>query len=307
MVIDPGLRLPEDRELFHDNQVRTIVLCARGRSRGKRLGSAGIVELDSESALLAPSAIVECLAQHGLKRLFIEGGGVTVSRFLEARALDRLHVTIGSIFVGARAPRHLASEVDDLGQALRPRTRRFHLGNDVLVRLRVLARTSDGSSSSGSSRPFDWPHQRRDALQPRDRRGLDRARRLGEKAGSDAARESLSRGATGFTSSTPLLPGAELARASRGEPRPGRPLSLLCHRFGLPSLVSKGDALTSADLDRDEQRALDAADAFVAPSAFMQQTMARLDPRGRPSGWSNRPRPPRACSRLERDAPAPGR
>jgi riboflavin-specific deaminase-like protein len=132
VVIDPGLRLPEERELFRDNQVRTIVLCARGRSRGKRLGSAEIVELDTESALLAPSAIVECLARHGLKRLFIEGGGVTVSRFLEARALDRLHVTIGSIFVGRGRPGISLPEVDDLGQALRPRTRRFHLGNDVL-------------------------------------------------------------------------------------------------------------------------------------------------------------------------------
>jgi riboflavin-specific deaminase-like protein len=132
VVIDPGLRLPEARELFHDEEVRTIVLCARGRSAGKRLGSAEIVEIDSDSTMLAPAAIVECLATRGLKRLFIEGGGVTVSRFLEAKALHRLHVTIGSILVGRGRPGISLPEVDDLEQALRPRTRRFHLGNDVL-------------------------------------------------------------------------------------------------------------------------------------------------------------------------------
>ena len=95
----------------------------------------------------------------------------------------------------------------------------------------------------------------------------------------DAARESLSRGAPGFYLVDTLYLGelAELRAANHA----GRPLSLLCHY--LPSLVSKGDALTSADLDPDEQRALDAADAFVAPSAFMQETIARLDPLGRPS------------------------
>jgi riboflavin-specific deaminase-like protein len=132
VVIDPGLRLSEERELFKDDEVRTIVVCARGRAAGKRLGSAEIVELDSDSTVLGPAAIVECLARYGLKRLFIEGGGVTVSRFLEARALHRLHVTIGSIFVGRGRPGISLPELDDLDHALRPRTRRFHLGNDVL-------------------------------------------------------------------------------------------------------------------------------------------------------------------------------
>ena len=34
------------------------------------------------------------LEQHGLRLLFVEGGGVTVSRFFGARALDRLHLVV---------------------------------------------------------------------------------------------------------------------------------------------------------------------------------------------------------------------
>src|SRR5262245_24116964 len=100
-----------------------------------------------------------------------------------------------------------------------------------------------------------------------------------QRLAPDAARESLSRGTRGFylVDTLYLRELAELRAANHA----ARHLSLLCHY--LPSLVSKGDPLTSADLDRDEQRALDAADTFVAPSAFMQQTIARLDPRARPS------------------------
>jgi glycosyltransferase involved in cell wall biosynthesis len=95
----------------------------------------------------------------------------------------------------------------------------------------------------------------------------------------ESARASLARGAPGlYLVDTLYL--SELAEL-RALNHAGRTLSLVCHY--LPSLVSKGDALTAADLDGDERRALDSADAFVAPSAFMQRTLARLDSSERPS------------------------
>ena len=74
----------------------------------------------------------QLLRERGLGRIFVEGGGVTVSRFLEARALARLHVTICPIFIGRGRPGISLPAIDDLGDALRPRARRFDLGDDVL-------------------------------------------------------------------------------------------------------------------------------------------------------------------------------
>ncbi len=132
VVIDPTLRLPEQRKVFQDQAAPTLVICARGRLNGHRLGSSEILEIEPEDGLLPPRAIVAALAARGLKRLFIEGGGVTVSRFLQTRALDRLHVTICPILIGRGRPGISLPGVDRLDRALRPRTRRFEQDDDVL-------------------------------------------------------------------------------------------------------------------------------------------------------------------------------
>jgi riboflavin biosynthesis pyrimidine reductase len=99
---------------------------------GHRLGHAEILEIDAEGGLLPPRAIVAALRQRGLPRLFVEGGGVTVSRFVEAGALDRLHVTVCPLFIGRGRPGISLPGIDQLDRAIRPRTRRFLQDEDVL-------------------------------------------------------------------------------------------------------------------------------------------------------------------------------
>jgi diaminohydroxyphosphoribosylaminopyrimidine deaminase/5-amino-6-(5-phosphoribosylamino)uracil reductase len=133
VVIDPELRLSSERRLFTDGAAPTIVVCAQGRAgKVRRVGQAEVVEVEGERRLLPPAAIIDALRERGLGRLFIEGGGVTVSRFLEARALARIHVTICPIFLGQGRPGISLPAIDDLGDAIRPRARRFDLGDDVL-------------------------------------------------------------------------------------------------------------------------------------------------------------------------------
>jgi riboflavin-specific deaminase-like protein len=133
VVIDPALRLSADRRLFRDDAAPTLVVCARGlATNGRRIGHAEIVEVEAEGRVLPPAGIIEALAQRGLGRVFVEGGGVTVSRFLEAGAFSRLHVTICPIFIGRGRPGISLPEIDDLGDALRPRARRFDFGDDIL-------------------------------------------------------------------------------------------------------------------------------------------------------------------------------
>jgi len=137
VVVDPSLRLSPLLRIFQERPARTLVLCARGRWQGQRFANAEVVEVPACDGILTPDAIVRTLRERGLARIFIEGGGITVSRFLEARRLDRLHVTICPLFIGHGRPGILLPGIDRLDGALRPRTRRFALGEDVLFDCRL--------------------------------------------------------------------------------------------------------------------------------------------------------------------------
>jgi diaminohydroxyphosphoribosylaminopyrimidine deaminase/5-amino-6-(5-phosphoribosylamino)uracil reductase len=133
VVIDPTLRLSQERKLFRDAAATTLVVCGAAARRGRdRHGQAELVSLDSSTHELSPGAVVEALSRRGLRALFVEGGGVTVSRFLQARALDRLHLTVSPVFLGQGKPGIVLPAIDDLTSALRPNVRRFSLGDDVL-------------------------------------------------------------------------------------------------------------------------------------------------------------------------------
>jgi riboflavin biosynthesis pyrimidine reductase len=109
------------------------VLTAADRARsGERLGQAEIVHLPRGDDGLAPHTIRSVLEARGLDFLFIEGGGITVSRFLAAGALDRLQLTVAPIILGSGLPSLSLPEIVEPHQGLRPRLRRFSLGEDVL-------------------------------------------------------------------------------------------------------------------------------------------------------------------------------
>ena len=133
VVIDPGLRAPLERNVFRDGQSPTLVLCAQGRAGAeRRRGLAEIAEIPADGSLLPVSAILDRLREHGLRRIFVEGGGITVSRFLQAGALHRLHLTLSPLFLGRGRPSFTLPAIDGLEQAMRPGVRRFVLGADTL-------------------------------------------------------------------------------------------------------------------------------------------------------------------------------
>jgi riboflavin-specific deaminase-like protein len=133
VVVDPSLRSPIERKVFGDATARTLLLCAQGkRGEHRNHGHAEIVEVSASGPLLHPAAILDALRQRGLRRIFVEGGGVTVSHFLQARVLDRVHVTISPLFLGQGRPGLALAKIDGLDEALRPRVRRFDFGEDML-------------------------------------------------------------------------------------------------------------------------------------------------------------------------------
>src|SRR5262249_16287059 len=95
LVLDGNLGFPAHRHVFRDGAAKTLVLAAAARAGGTtRIGDAEVVPLPREGERLAPAAIRAALARRGLYWLLVEGGGVTVSRFLAAGALDRLQIVL---------------------------------------------------------------------------------------------------------------------------------------------------------------------------------------------------------------------
>jgi riboflavin-specific deaminase-like protein len=133
-VIDPERRLDGSQRIFREGAAPTLVFAAADRARsGEALGNAEVVPLSRGALGLDPHEIRRVLAHRGYTWLFIEGGGVTVSRFLEAKALDCLQITVAPLLIGSGRPSIALPEIENLDRGLRPRTRRFVLGNDVMI------------------------------------------------------------------------------------------------------------------------------------------------------------------------------
>jgi riboflavin-specific deaminase-like protein len=132
VVIDPALRT-SSAQLWNDQAARSLVICARGAAGARRFpASVEVVELPDSERRLDPSRIVAELKTRGLSRLLVEGGGVTVSRFLEARVAHRLHLCVSPLLLGCGRPGLALPPVESLARATRPAVRRFELGPDLL-------------------------------------------------------------------------------------------------------------------------------------------------------------------------------
>ena len=139
VVLDPSGRLGADRAVFRDGGARTMVVRRASAGRTAARPTRDTLELPADPASpdgsLAPAAIVAALRGQGLSRILVEGGGVTVSRFLDAGALTRLHVTVAPLIIGSGRHAIQLPPVPSLDRTLRPRCRRFPLGDDVLFDL----------------------------------------------------------------------------------------------------------------------------------------------------------------------------
>jgi hypothetical protein len=77
-------------------------------------------------------AALALLRRRGCARIFIEGGGVTVSMFLAAGLLDRLQVTVAPLLIGDGRPAVRLPPRAALGDCHRPKYRVFRMGGDIL-------------------------------------------------------------------------------------------------------------------------------------------------------------------------------
>jgi diaminohydroxyphosphoribosylaminopyrimidine deaminase / 5-amino-6-(5-phosphoribosylamino)uracil reductase len=136
VVLDPRRRLAQEYRVFTDGAAPTLLLCSEGSASEPRIGQADVIGVAMEDGHLSPPAVLDCLARRGLKRVFIEGGGITVSRFLAAGCLDRLQIAIAPLIIGSGRPSITLPEISGPNAGLRPPTRCVMLGRDMLVECR---------------------------------------------------------------------------------------------------------------------------------------------------------------------------
>ena len=148
VVLDPLRKLPPHRRLFCDGQAPTLVLAAVPAAvpatapapipvPAANRAETALLSVADDGSGFAPAEVLSLLAARGAHRILVEGGGITVSRFLAAGALDRLHVVVAPMLIGSGRPGLSLPAIDHLDQALRPAHRRESLGEDVLYELQL--------------------------------------------------------------------------------------------------------------------------------------------------------------------------
>jgi len=131
VVIDPAGRLPGRARLLAKDGVRRLVVAATAE-RSPLPSDVEVVMLPRHENQIPPATIVAALAERGLRRLLIEGGADTVSRFLAAGCLDRLHVTVAPMILGSGRAGLSLPPILKASAAPRMPVRAHTLGDEVL-------------------------------------------------------------------------------------------------------------------------------------------------------------------------------
>lgn len=132
VVLDTNRRLHADYRVFREGP-ETLLLCATDVGGGDHVGHAPVIRLRRAGEGLDLVAVLAALAERGLRRVFVEGGGITVSRFLAAGALDRLHVTIAPLLIGSGIPSFTLPQAATLTDVMRFDWSVHRIGADLLV------------------------------------------------------------------------------------------------------------------------------------------------------------------------------
>ncbi|MEO7775460.1 MAG: RibD family protein [Steroidobacteraceae bacterium] len=133
VVLDPAGRLPGSHRVWND-AAPVLRLCAT-----LACDAAGAIRLANNvetqflpGSQLDPSAVLSLLHERGCVTVLVEGGGRTVSAFLSAGLLDRLHLVVAPLLIGAGRAGIRLPPREPLGACLRPAVQVHALGGDTL-------------------------------------------------------------------------------------------------------------------------------------------------------------------------------
>jgi len=132
VVLDPGRRLGADLAVFNDGAAPTLLVVSETTGGPPTHGQAEVLFAPMTHQEFDLAYVVEALAERNLLKLFVEGGGTTVSRFFDAGLLDRLQIAIAPVFIGHGKPGLRMAARSALDDCPRPDHRIFSMGRDIL-------------------------------------------------------------------------------------------------------------------------------------------------------------------------------
>lgn len=139
VVIDAGRRLGTEYGIFREGPPTLLATAEPGPARH---GMAEAMQVPrGPDGALDLAALLAALAARGLKKIFVEGGGQTVSGFLRAGLLDRLHVTVAPMILGSGRPAFDLPEVGRIEQGMRFTWTVHDISPDVLFDIALDRRT----------------------------------------------------------------------------------------------------------------------------------------------------------------------
>lgn len=121
VVLDPNGRTTDRERWLADDGARRIVISGSARSRPA--GCDELIVLPAPEGRISPNDICAALFERGLRRVLVEGGARTIANFIEAKALDRLHVLVAPVIIGSGKQGIDLPPISDLKDALRPPVR----------------------------------------------------------------------------------------------------------------------------------------------------------------------------------------
>ena len=152
VIFDPTRRLLPTYRVFTDDAAPTLYVCGRSRigPGESHMGRAAIVGIDDAGLERDVAQVLALLRARGYARVFVEGGGVTVSAFLEANLLDRLQIAIAPLFIGEGRPAIRLAPPVNLRDCRRPGYRVFLMGGDVLFDCELNAQANAPGGAAGT-------------------------------------------------------------------------------------------------------------------------------------------------------------
>jgi riboflavin-specific deaminase-like protein len=141
VVLDPKRRLADSHHVFCDGDATTVRVTGRGHGPAHRSTEMELV-VDFTDERLDLHDLVRQLRARGCARIFVEGGGVTVSAFLEAGLLDRLHIAVAPLLIGEGRPAIRMAPRRLLKDCMKVQPRIYRTGEDVLFDCDLRANTA---------------------------------------------------------------------------------------------------------------------------------------------------------------------